>query len=67
MHTHTAHHTDSHTLGFDFHPLKWLVRAFATRHQRSRLNQLDDHMLDDIGVGRDRAEAEAKRPFWDLP
>lgn len=67
MHTHTAHHTHRHAVGFDFHPLKWLVRALATRHQRLRLDQLDDHLLDDIGVDRDRARAETKRPFWDLP
>lgn len=65
MHTHTAH--QSTATRFDLHPLKWWVQALATRRQRARLGKLDDHLLDDIGVDHDRAHAEAKRPFWDLP
>lgn len=35
--------------------------------QRRALARLDDHALDDIGVTRDVAEKEARRPFWDFP
>ena len=32
--------------------------------QRSALAELDDHLLTDIGVSRERAAAEANKPFW---
>lgn len=32
---------------------------------RSQLAQMDDHMLADLGLTRDQAVVEAKRPFWD--
>ncbi len=35
--------------------------------QRRALAQLDDTLLDDIGVSRRDAEAEARRPLWDAP
>lgn len=38
----------------------WYQRA----HQRRQLAQLDDRELEDIGVSRVRAEAEAAKPFW---
>lgn len=34
---------------------------------RHRLAELDDHMLSDIGLLREQAQDEAKRPFWDAP
>jgi uncharacterized protein YjiS (DUF1127 family) len=40
----------------------WLDR----HHQRQSLLELDDHMLRDIGISRNDAEAEAKKPFWQL-
>jgi uncharacterized protein YjiS (DUF1127 family) len=40
------------------------VAVFA---QRRALARLDDAALDDIGVTREAADAEAMRPFWDLP
>lgn len=38
-------------------------------HSRSRkgLMRLDDHLLRDIGVTREEAQAEASRPIWDAP
>lgn len=36
------------------------------RH-RNRLRDLDDHILDDIGIDRAAAEREASRPVWDVP
>ncbi|SFP05715.1 DUF1127 domain-containing protein [Tranquillimonas alkanivorans] len=35
--------------------------------QRRRLATLEAHMLRDIGLTRDAAALEAKRPFWDRP
>lgn len=34
---------------------------------RVRLGQLDDHMLDDIGVSEAQAKSEAGRSIWDAP
>lgn len=39
----------------------------SLRKQRTRLADLDDHILRDIGVTRDMALKESKRPFWDAP
>lgn len=44
--------------------LKWVVNVARTRKQMA---QLDDHILRDIGLTRDEAEAEAARPVWDVP
>ena len=41
-------------------PLLWSARA----RQRRALENLDGHMLRDIGVGRVEAELEARKPFW---
>ncbi|MDF1717525.1 MAG: DUF1127 domain-containing protein [Antarcticimicrobium sp.] len=35
--------------------------------QRQALRSLDDRALRDIGVSRDAARAEARRPIWDAP
>jgi uncharacterized protein YjiS (DUF1127 family) len=34
---------------------------------RRALKHLDDHLLADVGLSRDDAEAEARRPLWDAP
>ena len=31
------------------------------------LRALDEHQLDDIGITKAEADAEARRPFWDAP
>ncbi|WP_118135367.1 DUF1127 domain-containing protein [Oceanicella sp. SM1341] len=54
------------------HATRWsffgLLRAWIdTAAQRRHLAELDDRMLEDIGVTRDTAKAEAARRFWDLP
>jgi uncharacterized protein YjiS (DUF1127 family) len=41
--------------------------ALAARAQRRALARADDRLLDDIGVSRDQALAEARRPAWDVP
>jgi uncharacterized protein YjiS (DUF1127 family) len=40
---------------------------FALRRQRARLAGLDAAALNDLGLTRPEAEAEARRPFWDVP
>lgn len=48
-------------------PFARLAGLFAARRQRVRLADLDDHLLDDIGISRATAEYEASRPVWDAP
>jgi len=68
MHSMTAtHNTDYHRASAGFHPIAWLQQAIAVRSQRMQLQDLDDHLLRDIGVDRKYAQHEAERPFWDLP
>ena len=39
----------------------WVMR----RRTRTRLSELDAHMLADIGITSAQAHKEARRPFWD--
>lgn len=39
----------------------------TVRKQRAKLSSLDARALDDIGLSRADAHAEARRPFWDVP
>lgn len=38
----------------------WIVR----RRQRQALAELDEHLLNDVGLSREQARREAARPFW---
>jgi len=67
MHATTANFGHTRHAHTGLHPVRWLVQALATRKQRMRLDQLDDHLLRDIGVDRRTAYWEAHRPFWDRP
>jgi uncharacterized protein YjiS (DUF1127 family) len=42
-------------------------RWWRTRRERLQLLELNDHMLNDIGVTREEVQREAARPFWDAP
>ena len=44
-----------------------LRMARSVARQRRQLSALDDHLLSDIGVARDIARGEARRPIWDVP
>ena len=44
-----------------------LVHLHSVWQQRQVLKSLDAAALRDIGVTRDVARAEAKRPIWDAP
>jgi uncharacterized protein YjiS (DUF1127 family) len=41
-----------------------LRRTIERRRQRLALLELGDRMLQDIGVSRDQAPKEGRRPFW---
>jgi uncharacterized protein YjiS (DUF1127 family) len=41
-----------------------LLRMYARSLQRMGLEDLDAHMLKDIGLTREAAKQEASRPFW---
>ncbi|SLN38535.1 hypothetical protein ROJ8625_01775 [Roseivivax jejudonensis] len=41
-----------------------LVKWSERRRTRRALADLDDHLLDDIGLDRWTAHAEARRAFW---
>jgi uncharacterized protein YjiS (DUF1127 family) len=38
----------------------WIVR----HRQRHALAELDEHLLDDVGLSREQASREAAKPFW---
>jgi uncharacterized protein YjiS (DUF1127 family) len=44
-----------------------LSSALLLYRSRRSLVDLDDHMLEDIGISRDEALSEARRPVWDAP
>lgn len=41
------------------------IRLWHERWQnRRRLAEMEPHLLDDIGITREQALAEARKPFW---
>ena len=67
MTTMTATHGFGHGNHRRFNLRAWLVQAIATHRQRIKLEELDAHLLEDIGLDRAAALREAHRPFWELP
>jgi uncharacterized protein YjiS (DUF1127 family) len=48
-----------------FARLFWrFLRLYDRQLQRRILAELDDRMLADIGVTREQAQAEGRKPFW---
>ncbi|MCO8145698.1 DUF1127 domain-containing protein [Rhodovulum tesquicola] len=47
--------------------LRRIGLGLGVARQRHRLAELDDTLLRDIGLTRDEALAEARRPVWDVP
>ena len=45
----------------------FLRRMYDTWRQRQVLRDLDIDALNDIGISRKQAQAEARRPIWDAP
>jgi uncharacterized protein YjiS (DUF1127 family) len=64
------HHTQTPTIVGDVvgrGPSAWTgaVRTWFERsRQRRALAELDDRLLDDIGITRSQAQSEVARPFW---
>jgi uncharacterized protein YjiS (DUF1127 family) len=46
--------------------IRTIELAFQVQRERGMLLGMDDHMLKDLGLSG-IAEAEASRPFWDVP
>ncbi len=44
-----------------------LTSAGSLWRQRQALAAMPDHMLDDLGISRADAMAEAAKPMWDVP
>lgn len=44
-----------------------LSTLLSLNSQRRALADMDQATLKDIGLTRDAAAAEARRPFWDIP
>lgn len=44
-----------------------LARILDAWRSREQLKRLDDRALNDIGLTRSEADAEANRPIWDVP
>ena len=40
---------------------------FALRRQRQQIVNLEDHLLDDIGITRAEAYKESRKSAWDVP
>ena len=41
-----------------------LLRLYDRQSQRRALLELDDRMLADIGLSREQAQTEGRKPFW---
>jgi uncharacterized protein YjiS (DUF1127 family) len=47
--------------------VRWIEAAsgmFRRRRERQELLKLEDHLLADVGLTREQAEQEARKPFW---
>jgi uncharacterized protein YjiS (DUF1127 family) len=48
-------------------PFHRLLSIAAALGNRRRLGELPGHLLEDLGLTREEAAAEARRPLWDVP
>ncbi|MEL6171604.1 MAG: hypothetical protein AAFV87_10680 [Pseudomonadota bacterium] len=61
-------HTDLSSAGFRRRAIRpSLLSMIALWRSRRALERLDATALRDIGLEREAAEKEAKRPIWDVP
>ncbi len=44
-----------------------VMDMLSVYRQRRALAKLDARVLDDLGITREEADLESRRPFWDLP
>jgi len=47
--------------------MNYIFLGYSVWRQRQHLRDLDESLLDDIGLTRNEAESEANRPIWDVP
>ncbi|WP_322893828.1 MULTISPECIES: DUF1127 domain-containing protein [unclassified Yoonia] len=64
--------TDTHSCAITPSPkrlslVSLIMHALTLTRQRRRLQDLDPHLLDDIGITQQQAAAEAEKPLWDVP
>lgn len=50
-----------------FSVVAFISVMIAARRQRRALAGLEAHRLADIGISEAQAEAESRRPVWDVP
>ena len=60
----STHRSLSRRSGRSLPPLSHL---FSVWRERRALSRLDDAALNDIGITREEAMIEARRPLWDAP
>ncbi|MGR2739612.1 DUF1127 domain-containing protein [Billgrantia sp. Q4P2] len=48
-----------------WHWIRRVKHQVQLRRERTQLQELSDHQLRDIGLTRQQANREARRPFWD--
>ncbi len=46
---------------------RYFAQCLALRRQRQRLSNLDEHLLNDIGVTPTEAFVESRKSAWDVP
>ena len=51
-------------MGWPLAVLRLMGRWCERRRQRRDLSDLDDRLLDDIGITRRQADEECRKPFW---
>jgi uncharacterized protein YjiS (DUF1127 family) len=56
--------SETHLFGFLSKPALILGIWFERRQQRRALAEMDDRLLDDLGLRRDQVRSEAAKPFW---
>ena len=56
---HTSRHAPFSHISF--------MDMLSVYRQRRALARLDAAALDDLGITREDAQTESRRPFWDLP
>jgi uncharacterized protein YjiS (DUF1127 family) len=44
----------------------WLRRGVERARQRNALAELDDRLLQDVGLSRDDVTSEVEKPFWKI-
>lgn len=60
----STHRSLSRRSGRSLPPLSHLLSVWR---ERRALSRLDDAALNDIGITREEAMIEARRPLWDAP